>query len=55
VNREKAEEVFARTYPNENPKVWFERWKIFFLACAEMFALRGGSEWLVSHYLFKAR
>lgn len=54
-NRDAIVSLFAKTYRGEDPNIWFERWKIFFLACAEMFALRGGKEWLVSHYLFKAR
>lgn len=33
----------------------FQRWRVFFLACAEMFAYDGGRQWLVAHYRFRRR
>lgn len=32
-----------------------QRWRMFFIACEELFGWRGGSEWLVAHYRFSRR
>lgn len=50
-----VDEVFATTYGREAASRWRARWRVFFMACAEMFGYRDGSEWLVSHYRFKKR
>lgn len=44
--------VLEKTYGPEEAKLWLGRWRIFFLACEELFGYRDGKEWWVSHYLF---
>ena len=54
-DRHKAEilPLFQETYGSAAAaKTWFHRWRIFYLACSELFRFRGGTEWLVSHYRF---
>ncbi|KAF6840803.1 cyclopropane-fatty-acyl-phospholipid synthase [Colletotrichum musicola] len=41
------------TYGEENASVWYNRWQIFYMACSELFAYRGGDVWGVAHYLFE--
>ena len=47
--------VLARTYGADQAGVWFQRWRIFFLACAELFAFDRGREWVVCHQLLRPK
>jgi len=41
--------ILRSTYGSEQAGTWFHRWRVFFLACAELFGYRGGEEWVVAH------
>ena len=51
--RDDALEVLGGIYGPANAAQWLQRWRIFFMACAELFACDGGQQWWVSHYLFE--
>ena len=47
--------LFERTYGKSDALKWFVYWRIFYLACAELWGYNGGNEWFVSHYLFRKK
>ena len=48
-------EIFRDCYGPEAAERWVQRWRLFFLACAELWGFRRGEEWLVSHYRLRRR
>lgn len=54
-NREKIYPIFEATYGKENATKWWVYWRVFFMACEELWAFNKGREWIVSHYLFSKR
>ena len=48
-NRAQIMRVLSQHY--DDPRRWFNRWRIFFLTCEVFFALNDGDEYFVSHHL----
>ena len=54
-NEAEVKSVFDAVYGPKNSKQWMWRWRLFFLACSELFGYKDGLEWGVSHYVFSKR
>lgn len=52
-NRAKILPILAAHYGEGQEKLWFQRWRMFFIACRELFGFDDGKEWGVSHYVFR--
>ena len=53
-NKDSIMKIFSKTY-GDDAKLWFQRWRIFFMSCEKLFGYNNGSEWGVSHYRFSKR
>jgi len=47
--------VLIRHYGMTDARMWFNRWRMFFMACGELFAYRDGAEWYIVHHRFRPR
>jgi cyclopropane-fatty-acyl-phospholipid synthase len=54
-NEKDAMAILERHYGKEESRIQFGRWRIFFMACEELFGFKGGEEWYVAHYLLGKR
>jgi cyclopropane-fatty-acyl-phospholipid synthase len=53
--RDRAVALLEDTYGAGRGERWYRRWRVFNLACAELFAFDGGRAWHVSHHLLAPR
>lgn len=44
--------ILDQAYGPDTAPVWQQRWRMFWMACAELFGYDGGREWMVAHYRF---
>lgn len=52
-NKKEILGVFEKTFDKKQSAVMLQKWRMFFMACAEFFGASSGEEWMVSHYLLK--
>jgi cyclopropane-fatty-acyl-phospholipid synthase len=51
--RAEALAVLAGLYGEREAVRWLGRWRLFLMACAELFGYADGAEWGVAHYVFR--
>lgn len=51
-SQQSAYPLLQEVYGTANARKWWVRWRVFFMACAELWGYRAGNEWHVSHYRF---
>lgn len=52
-HRDTLLDILSETYGEADAHIWWARWRLFFIACAELFGYEHGQRWRVSHYLFE--
>jgi cation-transporting P-type ATPase 13A2 len=53
VGKKEIRPHLVEAYGEKDASMWYYRWQIFYMACAELFAYEGGDTWGVTHYLFE--
>lgn len=45
--------MLAQAYGAPLAGLWHQRWRMFWMACAELFGYEDGQQWGVAHYRFE--
>ena len=45
--------LFNQAYGPSEGRLWVQRWRMFFMACSELFGYEDGEQWIVAHYRFE--
>jgi cyclopropane-fatty-acyl-phospholipid synthase len=53
--RPEIHRILQDTYGRKSAARWFHRWRMFFLAVAELFGYANGQEWFVTHVLLQKK
>lgn len=53
--RDEITRWFVAAYGADDAARWIQRWRMFFMAVAELFGYHGGNEWGIGHYLLAPR
>lgn len=53
--RDQVMPMLSATYGARDAAVWLQRWRMFYMAVAELFGYAHGNEWGVGHYRFVKR
>ncbi len=51
-NKAEIMPIITKAYGAHQATKWWVYWRLFYLACAELWGYDGGEEWIVSHYRF---
>ncbi len=52
-NKNMIDDMFKHIDSKKERKIQFNKWRMFFMACREMFGYNEGKDWFVGHYRFK--
>jgi cyclopropane-fatty-acyl-phospholipid synthase len=51
-HRDEVLAVLTQAYGKGSAALWLQRWRMFWMSCAQMFGYAHGREWLIAHYRF---